>query len=696
MLSGGQKGGVRIGRALELGQHLAMLVRADESRTVTWANASMRAALGIQSGPLGTLGELMGLADGDAVASAAEAVELGLPLALLGASGVDVMVSHDVVPVDDDGTCTHWLLLGRDVTCEHEAREVAHVELVEAHGLLQRIVDVVDDHVYTLQLFDGELQTIACGPGCERLLGAPIAPDADLDALWDECVHPDDRGLREEAREQMRRGEELIDVEYRLIGLDGVVRWVWERARGSVAADGSVVFDGTVTDVSARKSAEERIAHMAFHDDLTALPNRSRFREALHDALDRARANGTTLAVLFVDLDEFKLVNDSLGHSAGDELLRLLAQRLRAVTGGGELIARHGGDEFLALLELSSERDPISSAAAAEAGANRVHDALDAPFKLAGMEVYGSASIGVSLFPFDADDAETLLQHADAAMYRAKRAGRGRTRFFAAADGGALARLSLETALRRAIEREEFVLHWQPIVALPDGTISGAEALVRWNDPRHGLRPPGDFIELAEQTGMIEPIGEWVMYEALRQGRTWHDQGIDLTIAFNVSMRQLRQPGFAHGVISSIADCGLPPSSVFVEITESAAAAEAETTPEVLHELAASGVNLALDDFGTGYSSLNRLAELPVKLLKIDRSFMRRLPGDSGAERVVALLLQLAQGLGVAALAEGIESASQLDLLERHGCAFAQGYYFSRPLPADAIASLLIAWPLAA
>ena len=571
-------------------------------------------------------------------------------------------------------------------------------ELGEADSMLERIARAADAYVYALEQLPGEEPyTVFRGPGREYLLGGSPPDGVDLEEAWVAAIHPDDRPLWDATIARMRDGDAATtDIEYRLLGLDGYERWVWDRSHASVLEDGRLHYDGIVSDITARKLAEERIAFLAYHDELTGLPNRMHFQESLAAALERAEQGGTALAVLFIDLDDFKTVNDSLGHNTGDELLRMIATRLRAVVPAGDVLARQGGDEFLALLELSEVADSISAATAAEAGANRVHDALDAPFKLSGMEFFGFASVGVSLYPFDAEDGEQLLQHADAAMYRAKRAGRGRTRFYAVEDGDALARLSLVTALRRALEREEFVLHWQPIVDLGDGRIRGAEALVRWNDPQHGLRPPGDFIPICEETGMIEDLGGWVMQEALNQGRAWRDQGLDLTVAFNVSMRQLWRHGFAEQVVEAVGAAGLDPASVYVEITESAAAADPDRTLGVLHDLSAAGVQLALDDFGTGYSSLNRLAEMPVRLLKIDRSFMRGLPGGTSAARVVQLLLQLAAGLGVDALAEGIETPEQLEFLIAHGCGIGQGFHFSRPVPADDLVRLLGDWPLAA
>lgn len=397
-------------------------------------------------------------------------------------------------------------------------------------------------------------------------------------------------------------------------------------------------------------------------------------------------------AVLFLDLDNFKLVNDSLGHAAGDELLVQLADRLREATRETDLVARQGGDEFLVLLaDIDKEADtPLPEGTdnvslISESVAVRIAQALEAPFTLAGQEFYTSSSIGISMFPKDAQDARSLLKNADAAMYRSKKAAPAGYIVYSAEASDPLGKLSLTTRLRKAVEKQNWVLHYQPIVDLETAEMSGVEALLRWQDPNGGIIPPGEFIPLAEEMGLIVAIGDWVMEEICRQSKEWREQGLDLKISFNLSPRQLWQPEMVEKVLGHLTTAEIDPSQVIVEITESSAMTDPERTQRILWDLHARGVRLAIDDFGTGYSSLSRLKHMPVHTLKIDRSFVMDLPDDEDAGNMCAAVIQLAHSLGMSPLAEGIETQAQWDFLRERGCQLAQGYYFSRPIPPDAI-----------
>ena len=389
-----------------------------------------------------------------------------------------------------------------------------------------------------------------------------------------------------------------------------------------------------IFDITQRKLAEEEIAFLAYHDKLTGLPNRALFEEMLESALARARRFDLGVGVLFLDLDNFKLVNDSLGHHAGDQLLIQLAERLRDCTRETDLVARLSGDEFLLLLA-DLERGAGALAGAPDAGlliaesvAARVREALEQPFDLGGSEFFVSASIGISLYPQDASDAESLLRNADAAMYRSKEFERGGYVVYASSDDDPAHRLSFSTRLRQAVADRNWVLHYQPIIDLGDGTVDSVEALVRWQQPNGGLVAPGEFIPLAEEMGLIQAIGDWVLEELARQHAEWREQGVRVAIGYNLSPRQMWTAHLAEKLLAKLAMYDVEPEHVTIEITESTAMADPDRTQRLLTELHAWGFTLAIDDFGTGYSSLARLKHMPVDILKIDQAFVRHVEYD--------------------------------------------------------------------
>jgi diguanylate cyclase (GGDEF)-like protein len=414
-------------------------------------------------------------------------------------------------------------------------------------------------------------------------------------------------------------------------------------------------------------------------------------------SLSRARRRAASCAVLYLDLDNFKLVNDSLGHDAGDELLRQLAGRLRVTVRESDLVSRVGGDEFLIMLadldgtpEDARPESRNSALLAAEGLARRIQDSLRVPFVLEGDEVYVSASIGVSVFPIDAEDGSSLLKNADVAMYRSKRERPGGCMIFAEEARQKLPDLSFATRLRKAVEAKQWVLHYQPIVDLRNGRTVAVESLVRWQDPEAGLIYPNDFIPLAEELGLIGTIGEWVLEEAARQRRVWRNEDdLSIDFTFNLSPRQLWEPDLVDGMMSRLRAEGIEPSSVVVEITESAAMTDLSRSQPILWELHRNGFRLAIDDFGTGYSSLSRLRNLPVDILKIDRFFVGDLPGDKDSRSMVEAIIRMADGLGMKPLAEGIETEAQWKFLADSGCFLGQGYFFSRPRPADDVRAFL-------
>ena len=424
-------------------------------------------------------------------------------------------------------------------------------------------------------------------------------------------------------------------------------------------------------DITKRKEAEEQIAFLAYHDKLTGLPNRVLFDELLELSLARARRHGLGVSVISVDIDNFKLVNDSLGHEAGDELIVLVAERLREATRETDLVARPGGDEFLMLLaDLELGRRPFPGRSRAVRGrVRRVEDPgrrCGNRSRSPGTELYVTASLGHQPLPeARATTPRTLLKHADNAMFRSKQIGPGGSFLHAASDVDAMGRLSLSTRLRKAVENQSWMLHYQPLIDLSTGGMIGVEALIRWPEPGGGLIQPGEFIPLAEEMGLIEAIGDWVVEELSRQDALWRADGLTLEISFNLSPRQLWQPDVVDKVISRLQPAGMDPARLTVEITESTAMTDPERTQAILEDMHDRGLHLAIDDFGTGYSSLARLKHMPFDVLKIDRSFIRDVDTDRDAASMVSAMIALAQNLGMTALAEGIETKDEWECAGR-------------------------------
>jgi diguanylate cyclase (GGDEF)-like protein/PAS domain S-box-containing protein len=450
-------------------------------------------------------------------------------------------------------------------------------------------------------------------------------------------------------------------------------------------AVGRKLVRASVTDISDRKRAEEQIRGLAYHDSLTGLPNRLLFSDRLAVAVSHAFRHHQNLAVLFLDLDRFKLVNDSLGHRIGDRLLRAVAERIKSCVREGDTVARLGGDEFTLLLPgLSDLSDGVRAA-------EKILASLRPPFHVDGRELFVTASMGVSFYPEGGQNVESLVKSADSAMYRAKEEGRDCFRLYIPGTiAQATERLTLENSLRRALEQDELLLHYQPVLDVETRSVQGVEALVRWRHPRRGPLPPGDFVPVAEVTGLIVPIGIWILRAACAQAAEWRERGHrHLRMAVNISARQFQQPDLVSEVERVLDETGLDPRALDLEITESCALAKVERAIRVLQEIKRLGVGISLDDFGTGYSSLSYLRRLPIDVVKIDQSFVRDLTVDPEGAAIIHAVIAMAHSLNLRVVAEGVETEEQLAFLTTHNCDLMQGFLFSEPLPAKACEELL-------
>jgi diguanylate cyclase (GGDEF)-like protein/PAS domain S-box-containing protein len=549
-------------------------------------------------------------------------------------------------------------------------------------------VTVLPGTPYRHEHLNGSWVMRSVSPSIEAITG--LSPEEFLGAdgrRYYSIIHPDDLpAVTELFRDALARREPYA-IEYRLVHKDGSTRWVQGHGQGVYGTDGVVRYvDGVLFDVTMRRSSEERLAHLALHDPLTDLPNRALFQEHLTVAVANAERSGSGGAVLFIDLDDFKLVNDSFGHAVGDELLMMVSRRLRESCRAGDVVARQGGDEFLVLVQGAA--DEGAPGAAAKAVATKLRAALAKPFPIAGTDLYVTPSIGASLFPADGDTAETLLKHADIAMYAAKDGGRDGYRLYQPPKRDSARELTIAAQLRHAERRDQLELYYQPIVDLGTSCIVGAEALIRWNHPEAGLLLPGDFLSAAERTGLIRPITAWVLERACTEVRRWCDRGLDLYAAVNLPPAYWH-PAAIRRVIATVESFGLTADRVMIELTEQAAMTDIADLEPLLNEIHSQGLRLAIDDFGTGYSSLERLCRLRPSMIKIDRSFVKNLPDHRNAAVLVETMITMAEKLGIQCLAEGIETEAQLAFLCERGCPLGQGYLYSRPLPVAQLNALL-------
>ncbi|MEP7059966.1 MAG: EAL domain-containing protein [Actinomycetota bacterium] len=577
------------------------------------------------------------------------------------------------------------------------ARDLAMVEAEEAQDRFRVLVEQAPAVVY-IDGIDATASSKYMSPQIQPLTGYSVDEWLADDSLWPRLLHPDD--LEEALAATMRHNEtgEPFKLDYRLIARDGRVVWIHDEAIMIRDADGTPIYSqGLMQDVTATKLAEEQLEFLAYHDRLTGLPNDAMFAEVGSIALARANRSALAVAVLFLDIDEFKLANDTLGPEGGDRLLQELAERLKVALRDTDTLARRGGDEFiimLADLDTGTVGEMQAPLLFAESVAGRISDALRPAFNIDGTEVFVSTSVGISVYPEGADDVQGLLAQAESAMLASKRTGPGG---FAVSDEGVVdsaTKFAFVTKLRKAVEREEWILNYQPVVHLATGNIVGVEALIRWQTQEGEVIPPIEFIPLAEELGLIEAMGDWVVEEIVRQDQRWRAEGVMLEMGFNLSPRQFWQPDLAQRILTRLDERSVDPTNVMVEITESSAMRDPERAHDVLWDLHERGLRIAIDDFGTGYSSLSRLRSFPVDVLKIDRSFVTHLDQEPQAQHIVGAFIQLGQGLGMTTLAEGIETEGERRFLAERGCDLGQGYLFSRPVPAEEITARIRAGEL--
>jgi diguanylate cyclase (GGDEF)-like protein/PAS domain S-box-containing protein len=598
--------------------------------------------------------------------------------------GTSFLVEYISTPILENGELVGTVVTFQDIT----HRKHAEAALRESEERYAIAVQGAKDG-----LWDWNLKTnqIYFSPRWKAMLGWEDAEVSNSLEEWFDRIHIEDfEWVKEKLNAHLKGLTSHFECEYRMRHQDGTFRWVL--CRGLAVRNGggkASRIAGSLTDITPRKQTENQLLHDALHDTLTDLPNRALFMDRLGRAIEHSKRHEDYLfAVLFLDLDRFKVVNDSLGHEIGNQLLIAIAQRLQACIRAEDTVARLGGDEFVILLE------GIEGTSDATRVADRIQKELTCPFDLAGHEMFATASIGIALSTTGYQRSEDILRDADTAMYRAKALGKSRYEMFdTSMHAHAVALLQLETDLRRAIERQEFELHYQSIVSLRNNKLSGFEALIRWQHPQRGMVSPGEFIPVAEETGLIIPIGWWVLGEACRQMQVWHQQfpiHPPLTISVNLSVKQLMQPDAVDRVKQVLQKTGLTPNSLKLEITESSIMENAEITIAMLHQLKALGVQLSIDDFGTGYSSLSYLYRFPLDTLKIDRSFINKMDVELEKLELVRTIATLAWNLSMDIVAEGVETKKQLLQLKGLGCEYAQGFLFSRPVDQTKAEQLIV------
>ena len=577
---------------------------------------------------------------------------------------------------------THFIAVKQDVTERRQAEEAVWLEKERAQVTLESIGDaVITTDVRGNIDYLNPVAVELTGWDNAQGVGLPLLKVFNIidEETGESVENPVERAIRDGRVVGLANHALLIHRDGYAFAIENSAAPIRNREGQTLGA--VLVFH----DVSDKRNMMRQLAHQAHHDALTGLPNRLLFNDRSNQAIAQAHRKQLKAGILFLDLDRFKLVNDTLGHSVGDHLLRAVADRLKGCLREGDTVARQGGDEFLILLpELAEEKQAVSVA-------QKILDIFAQSFSLAENEVFISPSLGIAIYPADGKDLDTLVKHADTAMYHAKEQGRNNYQFYTnALNQAASERLALESALRRAIEREEFVLYYQPQYDLSRGEICGFEALVRWKHPERGLVSPDQFIPIAEESGLILPLGEWVLRTACAQNRAWQDMGFEsLRVAVNISARQFRQAKLVSTIAMILAETKLDPSCLELEITESIGMENVEFSIATLRELQNMGLRISIDDFGTGFSSLSYLSRFPIDTLKIDRSLVAQVPANPDDNEIVSAIINLAQGLGLKVIAEGVETIEQLTFLREKLCNEVQGYLFNPPLPVEKFGAIL-------
>ena len=587
------------------------------------------------------------------------------------------MLYSKVSFVDQEGAIAGLIGVITDVTRYKEAESALETSEARFRVLTESSLDLI-----SVLEEDGTIRYQS--PALRTLMG--YDPSETIGSNIFDKIHPDDvEGARSAFRRVIERRQSSEPLEFRVRHHDGMWRTFESLGTNCLANPHirGVVFNSR--DITDRKMIQQRIQHLAYHDNLTGLPNRSLLQDRLAHSIAHAERSQRRVAVLFIDLDNFKNINDTLGHDVGDELLRQVSRRLTECIRLEDTIARQGGDEFIVLL------DSLDDSRGASVVAEKILNRLRQPFELGGTEQHVSGSLGIALYPEDGPDPQTLLKNADTAMFHGKSLGKNTYQFFTQQMNIAVKRrMLLETALRRAVMLKSFALHYQPQINLETGEIIAVEALVRWKSEDGTTLLPGDFIAVAEETGLINEMGEWVLREGCRQAKEWQDLGLPpCRMAINLSARQFSDRGFLEMVNRALDDTGLAPALLEMEITESQVMRQTEGMIMLLNQLSEMGVHLAIDDFGTGYSSLSYLKRLPIRKLKIDQSFVRDITVDPNDTAIVVAIINMAKSLELETIAEGVETAGQLALLRSKGCRMGQGFYFSPPVSAQNLLDML-------
>jgi len=611
-----------------------------------------------------------------------EVIRCGVPMDLeyrIQKPDQTIMTAHvkAVAKYDEHGNIVRVIGILSDIT----ERILSERRLRASEKKFETIAGNLDVTIWSMDVTTGRL--VYLSPASEALTGYSVDRFMSGERDWHGLIHPDDIPAYRKRQARLLHGE-MLHHQYRIVDAVGQVKWIEDKVFPTLDADGHVTrLDGIVQDINERKRNEERIHYYAYHDYLTGLPNRRMFDQRLEKLIGEPRGGDAGFALLYLDVDRFKFVNDTLGHAVGDALLREAAQRLSGMS-GEQAVYRIGGDEFAMILPSHQVHDPAAFGKA-------VISRFAKPFLIEGYECHMTTSIGISVFPGDGGTLNELRRNSDVALYRAKELGKNNAQLFTQSLGAELDRkFALENDLRKAIQREEFVLHYQPRVDTLTGEIVGAEALIRWQHPRRGLIPPGEFIMLAEETGIIHEMSDWVVARVCRQLKTWKEQGCDpVPVSINLSAKTLIQADLAANIRRNLEQYAIDPRLIEIEITEDSYINHEGAALPTIQSLRDMGLAIAIDDFGTGYSSIGYLKKFNVDTIKIDRSFIQGIERSGEDSTIVQSIILLGSGFRLKVVAEGVETREQWDILRSLRCDYIQGYLFSEPLPAEQLAKLL-------